>query len=248
MDKKYSNMDNLKNNDQFETADKEAYTRQLFTVVAPVYSLVARLLSFNRDQAWKRKLIRLLPATAPDRVLDLACGNGDITWLLARRYPQAELWGIDLNPVMLGLARHRFRNLHLKIRFLEESMISLSAPADHFDLVTGGYALRNAPDLTRALQEVKRVLKKGGTAAFLDFSKSAFKPLQTSQIRLLRLWGCFWGWIFHRNPAVYGYIADSLDHYPDRSSLTQLLTALGFKNIRTHLLFGGFTSLTLFTK
>jgi demethylmenaquinone methyltransferase/2-methoxy-6-polyprenyl-1,4-benzoquinol methylase len=259
-----TNTNKLKKFGPLSMADKTTYNRQLFTIIAPVYGLATRLLSFNRDQAWKKKLVKLLPEAPATgkRILDLACGNGDITWLLAQRYPQAELWGVDLNPDMLALARRRFRNFQKSnprtgvtgspifhpVRLLEENMLKLSAPDDYFDLVTGGYALRNAPDLKQALQEIKRVLKKGGTAAFLDFSKPAFKPLQFLQLILLRIWGELWGWLLHHDPAVYGYIAASLSQFPDRSSLLALLAELGFGNVRMKLLLGGFIALTLFTK
>lgn len=254
--KNFSSPAGLKNYYQGDAAGKAAYTRQLFAVVAPVYPLVTRLLSFNRDKAWKKKLVRLLPAAGPGRILDLACGNGDITWLLARRYPQAELWGVDLEPTMLAGARRRFENSKTKkhtpqpgrVRFLEENMLTLSAPDGYFDLVTGGYALRNAPDLRAALLEVKRVLKKGGTAAFLDFSKSSYKLIRRFQLCLLSWWGQLWGWLLHHRPEVYGYLAASLDLFPDRRQWKQLLAGLGFKNIRTYSLGGGFTALTFITK
>jgi demethylmenaquinone methyltransferase/2-methoxy-6-polyprenyl-1,4-benzoquinol methylase len=236
-------------------ASKEAYNKELFTVVAQVYPVITRLLSFGRDSAWKKKLLRLLPtppntssAPAAVRILDLACGNGDITKLLAEQYPQAELRGIDLNPAMLALARQRFKDISNLVTFHEESMLALSAPAEYFDIITGGYALRNAPDLSKTLEEIKRVLKTGGTAAFLDFSKSQVFLLQLVQIRLLRFWGRLWGWFFHRNPEVYGYIAESLKQFPDRKAWLQLLYKQDFKNIRIQELFGGFVCLTILTK
>jgi ubiquinone/menaquinone biosynthesis C-methylase UbiE len=109
------------------------------------------------------------------------------------------------------------------------------------DLVTGGYALRNAPSLRAALEEVLRMLKPGGTAAFLDFAKS---PRRRLQLLLLRLWTGIWGYLLHGNPEVYTYIADSLAIFPDWVRFEALLAELGFRGIRTRLRFAGLIGLT----
>ncbi|TVR67707.1 MAG: methyltransferase domain-containing protein, partial [Spirochaetaceae bacterium] len=102
--------------DELASPDRKLrYNRRLFAVVAPRYDLVTRLLSLGRDAAWKRMLLEMLP---PDQewsradagrpaVLDLACGTGDITVLLARRYPRGAVLGLDLTEEMLVRARDR---------------------------------------------------------------------------------------------------------------------------------------------
>jgi demethylmenaquinone methyltransferase/2-methoxy-6-polyprenyl-1,4-benzoquinol methylase len=223
-------------------ASKLDCTRKIFRSVATRYVAVTRLLSFGWDGAWKRTLVRRLPRRPGARILDLACGTGDLTLLLARRYRDGEVTGLDLCPAMLARARRR-RGARA-VRFSLGDLGSLPYRPGSFDLVTGGYALRNAPSLRTALEEVLRVLQPGGTAAFLDFTKSPGRKRQRLQLRLLRLWTGIWGLLLHGNPEVYTYIADTLTLFPDQARFEALLAELGFRRIRTRMSLGGFVSLT----
>jgi demethylmenaquinone methyltransferase/2-methoxy-6-polyprenyl-1,4-benzoquinol methylase len=198
---------------------KQAYNRTLFRDVAPRYNLITRLLSFGRDASWKRWMVAQLPDEV-ERAVDLACGTGDLTRALAQRYPQARVTGLDLTPEMLGIARQESPDT---LAFVEADMRVTGEPDHSVDLVTGGYALRNAPDLAEALQEVSRILRPGGTAAFLDFSAPRSLLLRRLHYVLLLSWGALWGLVVHGNPRIYAYIARSLARFPDRSSFHQQL-------------------------
>jgi demethylmenaquinone methyltransferase/2-methoxy-6-polyprenyl-1,4-benzoquinol methylase len=225
-------------------ASKRDYNRRVFRAVAPRYGVVTRLLSFGMDAWWKRALVTRLPRDAGDavRALDLACGTGDLSLLLARRFPAGQVEGLDLSPAMLARARRR-RGAG-SIRFRLGDLGRLPYPAESFRLVTGGYALRNAPDLRQCLREVFRVLSPGGTAAFLDFNRSPVPWLGRLEVRLLSAWGGLWGWLLHGNPEVYAYIAETLALFPDRARFEALLRELGFRRVRSRLPPGGFVSLT----
>lgn len=222
---------------------KREYNEVLFGEVARRYDLVTRALSLGRDQAWKRALLAALPsadATPGGRApmcVDLACGTGDVAFALARRYPRGTICGIDLTPEMLAIARakNRFPNVSLELG----DMHHLPFASASVDIVTGSYALRNAPALTVALQEIHRVLRPGGTAAFLDFSKSPHWLWQRLTYGVLYAWGAFWGLLLHRQPAVYAYIAKSLWHFPDRLSLRRQLTQLGFTELSSRQFYFG---------
>lgn len=123
--------------------------------------------------------------------LDVACGTGDVARLLASRYPDGEIHGLDLTPAMIEIARRRDESG--SIHFAVGDMGRLDFPDASADLITGSYAIRNAPDLDSTLAEFARVLRPGGCAAFLDFSKPAGCFRQAIQSHLLRLWGGFWG-------------------------------------------------------
>ena len=111
------------------------------------------------------------------------------------------------------------------------------------DIVTGGYALRNAPDLCVVLEEISRVLKPGGIAAFLDFSKPKNKILQALHVWILKIWGGLWGLLLHGNTHIHGYIAASLKNYPNRDQLQYLLTQHGFIILTTRRFFLGMTEI-----
>ena len=228
----------LKPNEHLSTPDeKQAFNRKLFDEVAPKYDFVTQALSFGRDAAWKRCLIQNLPEKTAPRCVDLACGTGDITRLLASRFPAAQVTGLDLTPAMLEIAQKQTSNP--RIDFVEGSMAALPFADASVDIVTGSYALRNAPDLDQTLGEIARVLRPGGTAAFLDFSKPRNPAGQAFTHAALKFWGGFWGLVLHGNPDVYGYIADSLRRYPDRPTLRAQLQTHGLAPRSSQRFFGG---------
>ena len=208
---------------------KRDYNRLLFAEVAPKYHRITRLMSFFMDAAWKSSLMSRLPVIIDGPVLDIATGTGDLLALAIRRWPLTALVGCDLSPAMLSLARRRVKSG--KIMLSCQDMSTLAVRSGSMAIITGGYALRNAPDLRATLAECFRVLKSGGAAAFLDFSRSPINALFCVQYWLLRLWGGFWGLVMHGNPAVYAYIAESLRLFPDRNTLRGILADVGFVNI-----------------
>lgn len=237
----------LKSRDYLDTPErKRFFNREHFTAAAARYDLATIAMSLGRDSAWKRTLIAALPERPAPLCLDLACGTGDICFLLAGRYPEAKILGIDLTEEMLQIARRRNRSQG--VQFLCCDMNQVPLPDASVDFITGSYALRNAPDLPQALGEIRRLLKDDGVAAFLDFSKPTSPRLQKLQGRLLRTWCGLWGRILSGSFSVHGYIADSLADYPDRERFAQLLREQGFAPLRRKRLFGGMLELTVVKK
>ena len=150
----------------------------------------------EHDAAWKRTLISLLPSHEAPVCVDLACGTGDIAFLLAGKYPRGRIAGVDITEPMLDIARHR--NTHPNVSFANQDMSQPVSFPESVDIVTGGYALRNAPDLGTAIDEISRVLKPCGVAAFLDFSKPGGKIPQKIEYWGLKTWTGLWGTLLHR--------------------------------------------------
>ncbi|MGI9239346.1 MAG: ubiquinone/menaquinone biosynthesis methyltransferase [Verrucomicrobiales bacterium] len=216
---------------------KRELNREIFTKIAREYDLICKLLSFGRDLAWKRKMVRELPDLSDPACVDLAAGTGDISFYLGERYPGGRVTGIDLTEKMIEVAdgRNTLPNVHFEIG----DMAGLELADASTDVVTGGYALRNAPVLREAVREVHRILKPGGLAAFLDFSKPRNRFGQFLNIASLKFWTSLWGLILHRKPWVYGYIADSLAKFPDREAMEELFREEGFEIVERKLHFFG---------
>ncbi len=237
----------LRIGDHLKTPGKKRYYNQrVFAEIAPRYDFITRALSFWRDTSWKRDLVGSLPSCESPLCVDLACGTGGITFLLARKYPHGRIVGLDITEAMLDLARRR--NTFPNVRFVNQDMGCLEFPAGSVDIVTGGYALRNAPDLEVAVQEIRRVLKPDGMAAFLDFSKPSARLPERLEYWILKVWTGFWGTLLHRNPEVYGYIAESLQCFPDRDQLRGILREKGFTVMASRLYFFGITELLVVRK
>ncbi len=225
---------------------KRYYNERHFAAAAPRYDLATRAMSLGRDAAWKRRLVAALPDIPSPVCVDLACGTGDLTRLLAERYPRGTILGLDLTAPMLALARARIRRPN--VRFTRQDMGDAGLATESADIVTGAYALRNAPELGRALDEIRRVLKPGGVAAFLDFAKPATRFLQAPEYRLLRAWCGFWGFALHANPEIHAYIASSLEVFPDRAQLRAMFADRGLDPTASRAFFLGITELVVLRK
>ncbi len=234
----------LKDYDLTDAGSKREYNRRLFAVVAGRYDAVTSVLSFGRDRNWKRYLVDALPREGVTDALDLACGTGDLTYAVAAHAPRARVTGLDLTPEMIRRARRLWRSYESRIAFEIGDMSALPYEAERFDIVTGGYALRNAPDLDASINEIHRVLRPGGCLAILDFSHADSRGIATVQIGLLRLWGRIWGKLLHDNPEVYGYISESLRRFPSRKGLEEKLRKAGFYRVRSRTFFLGLIAVT----
>ena len=237
----------LKIGDHLEDAEKKKYyNERVFSEIAPRYDFITRILSFGRDAIWKRTLVSLLPSHESPVCVDLACGTGDIAFLLPGKYPRGRIAGLDIAEPMLDIARHR--NTHPNVSFVNQDMGSLEIVSESVDIVTGSYALRNAPDLGTAIDEISRVLKPRGVAAFLDFSRPGANIPQKMEYWGLKIWTGLWGVLLHRNHEVYGYIAESLQRFPDRHHLRNIFWERGLSVIDSRLFFFGITELLVVQK
>jgi len=222
---------------------KRAYNERHFDEAAVRYDLATRMMSFGRDAAWKRALVAALPALSSPVCVDLACGTGDVAFLLAGRYPGGGVTGLDLSAQMLAIARER--NRFANVRFERGDLCDLPFPDGSVDVVTGSYALRNAPDLRKAIAEVRRVLSPGGVAAFLDFSNPERSLLRHLRYLLLRSWCGLWGLLLHGTPEIHGYIAESLRVFPDRNLLREIFQEQGLGMVAGRRFFLGITGLVV---
>ena len=225
---------------------KKEYNEKLFSIIAPYYNVITRILSFGSDKKWKNLLVKRLPVLEKPVCLDLACGTGDICRKLANKYPGARITGVDINENMLLLAQNTtFNN---EVKYANMNMADLKYEPDQFDLVTGSYALRNSPELNKTIEQIHRILKHKGTAAFLDFSKSHRKFWQAVVIFILNIWGSIWGFFFHGNREIYAYIAESLKRFPDRIRIKEMFKNSGFDIIFCKTLFFGILEILIVRK
>jgi ubiquinone/menaquinone biosynthesis methyltransferase len=225
-------------NDRIATPEgKSRYVRSLFATIADRYDFVTVALSYGRDRAWKRRLVRLAQPAAGRRVLDLATGTGDIAFALAAA--GARVTALDITPRMIELAAGKAKRSGRSCAFVVGDMQALPFPDRSFDLVTTGYGLRNVPDLPGAIEEIARVLAPGGVALSLDFNKPANGVVRRAYITYLTWVGGALGWILHRDPDTYRYIPASIERYPGATPVARLMEGRGFGEVRYLPVFGG---------
>jgi len=226
--------------DAFDSPDdKRRYNARLFATIAGRYDLITRLLSFGRDQAWKRRALDLARIAPGDRVIDLACGTGDLSLAAASR--GGLVVGLDLVPGMVALARRKPGAT--RVPFLVGDMTALPLGPASADVVTTGYGLRNVPQLDRALAECARVLRPGGRFVSLDFNRPRQRVVRSAYLLYLTLVGSAVGFALHGDPDTYRYIPESIKRYPGADALVTKLREAGFAEARWHPVLGGFMAI-----
>lgn len=215
-------------------AEKQKLVGEVFTSVAKSYDLMNDLMSFGVHRLWKRHFVATSGIRRGDRVLDLAGGTGDIAALLKPIVGDAgEIVVGDINAAMLGVGRDRLtdRGLVAGLRWAQLNAECLPFADSSFDAVTMAFGLRNVTDKDKALADICRVLKPGGRALILEFSKvqsPLFGKLYDfhSFHVLPRL-----GRVFAHDAGSYQYLAESIRKHPDQATLKAMMETAGFDRV-----------------
>ncbi|HEY9111936.1 MAG TPA: bifunctional demethylmenaquinone methyltransferase/2-methoxy-6-polyprenyl-1,4-benzoquinol methylase UbiE [Rhodanobacteraceae bacterium] len=223
-------------------AEKQKLVGEVFSSVADKYDVMNDLMSFGIHRLWKRHFVATSGIRKGDRVLDLAGGTGDIAALLLPRVDvTGEVVVADINAAMLHAGRDRLldRGMLQGLRFAQVNAEALPFPDESFDAVTIAFGLRNVTDKNKALAEMQRVLKPGGRALILEFSRVTqdwLKPLYDfHSFRVLpRI-----GKLVAHDEGSYRYLAESIRKHPDQATLKAMMEAAGFRNVEVRNLSAG---------
>lgn len=211
---------------------KRRYVRRLFATIADRYDFITIALSYGGDRRWKARLIELAGLRSDDRVLDLACGTGDLLFAAAPHVTLAV--GLDITLRMLQLARAK-----RDARLVNGDMLALPFPSRSFTVVMTGYGLRNVPDLGAAAAEIHRVLEPGGRLLSLDFNRPENAVVRAVYLSYLTVVGSTLGMLLHGDPNTYRYIPESIRLYPGAHGVARLLERAGFRDVRVIPVLGG---------
>lgn len=225
---------------------KRRYVRQLFATIADRYDFITGFLSYGQDRRWKQRLIQLARLQPSDRLLDLACGTGDIVFTAAPGVERAV--GLDLTHRMLQLAKRRAADRHpgavapakaAGLHLVTGDMLALPFPDRSFTVVTVGYGLRNVPDLQRSLREIRRVLAPHGRVLSLDFNRPSNPLVRGVYLIYLTIVGSALGYVLHRDPNTYRYIPESIRTYPGAEGVARMMEQSGLTGVRVVRVLGG---------
>lgn len=222
----------------------------MFAGIASRYDFLNHFLSANTDTRWRRLVARKLQPSlraAETRVLDVACGTGDLSLVIANA-TGAHVIGTDFCRPMLEIAARKAANVAPSIPFVEGDAMLLPFADDSFDAVSIAFGLRNLSSVERGLKELWRVLKPGGRAAILEFSRPVvpgFRSLfQFYFTRVLpRIGGMVSG-----SRGAYEYLPDSVSRFPDQRLLAAMMKDVGFTEVEYQNLTGGIAALHMGTR
>lgn len=211
--------------------EKAAKVAEVFDSVAGRYDLMNDVMSAGMHRLWKRFAVDTAKVRPADRVLDLAGGSGDLVRLIAGKLgPDGELWHTDINAAMLDQGRDRMVNAGLLLPTLQCDAEHLPFPSRYFDVVTCAFGLRNMTHKEQALAEMRRVLRPGGRAVILEFSKvwAPLKPAYDAySFSLLPLMGK----LIAKDADSYRYLAESIRVHPDQATLKTMMETAGFERV-----------------
>ncbi|HKY29726.1 MAG TPA: bifunctional demethylmenaquinone methyltransferase/2-methoxy-6-polyprenyl-1,4-benzoquinol methylase UbiE [Pyrinomonadaceae bacterium] len=217
--------------------------REMFSTIASRYDLLNHLLSGNVDKRWRRivatRVRDKLSSGEGARVLDVACGTGDLSLTLFE-ITGAGVVGTDFCRPMLAIAAGKTSG---RIRLIEGDALDLPFRDGTFDVVTIAFGLRNLSNVESGLTELSRVVKPGGWVAVLEFSRPAnaiLRPLFNLYFRKLLPW---MGGLISGSFSAYTYLAASVQKFPDQSELSLLMEQAGLDQVGYENLTGGIAAL-----
>jgi demethylmenaquinone methyltransferase / 2-methoxy-6-polyprenyl-1,4-benzoquinol methylase len=221
-----------------EGDEKAVAVRGMFDAIAPRYDLVNRIMTFRLDVRWRRVTVRSLALRPGSRVLDLACGTGDLC---------RELTGAGLAPVGVDLSFGMLAAARTTAPLVQGDALRLPVRDGSSDGVTCGFALRNLVSLPPFLAELARVVRPGGRIALLEVA--------TPPNPVLR-WGhaVYFGKVVPvigglvSDPAAYRYLPRSVAYLPEPDDLLAMIAAAGFGSVERRLLSGGIAQLLTATR
>ena len=253
---------------------KKQQIAEMFDKIAFRYDFLNRFLSGGIDVYWRKRAIRalrgLLAGTAVQlpavgagaeggavqlpaedagaeggAVLDVATGTGDMAILLARRFPQARITGVDISEGMLEVGRQKLARLKLDSRITLRSGDSEALPFsdNQFDAITVAFGVRNFENLETGLREMRRVLKPGGKLVVLEFSQPRIPVICRLYRAYMRRIAPRIAGIAASNREAYQYLNDSVQAFPEGPRLIHILEECGYAHTRLRRLSLGICSL-----
>ncbi len=207
----------------------------MFSSITGWYDRLNSILSLGQDGIWRSKLIG--GAALPDHglVLDICTGSGDLAlgFLTQRKDFRGRVYAIDISAPMIDTARSKLARLGApyprRVEFLMGDALDMQFPDNKFDVVSCGFGVRNMNDLEQGLTEIHRVLKRGGEADILEFFPdgitSGFVRWYTDRV-------VPWLGNLLSGTGAYSYLQHSRGQFLSREEFEDLLTWVGFSEIR----------------
>ncbi|HEY8723375.1 MAG TPA: ubiquinone/menaquinone biosynthesis methyltransferase [Gaiellaceae bacterium] len=209
--------------------------RTMFDRIAPVYDVMNHLMTAGLDVRWRRLAAEAAVRTG-DRVLDAACGTGDLA-IADLKAGAGKVTGLDFSEKMLERARSK----HASIEWMQGDMLALPFADETFDAATVGFGVRNVENLELGLRELRRVLRPGGRLSILEITQArgALRPFYSLWFdRVVPLLGK----VLPGGDA-YTYLPASVKRFPTAERLADMLREAGFGDVGFKLMGGSIVAL-----
>ena len=222
--------------------NKKGLVENVFNQVYDRYDLMNDFMSLGIHRLWKKNLLNMMNPSPNHKLVDVACGTGDIAKLYLKHVNKdSQITCIDPNKGMIKKGKeklNKFKNLNWIIAPAENLPITKSS----FDFYTISFGLRNTKNLDRALSEAYRVLKPGGRYLCLEFSKIQNLNLDViykSYSKLIPVLGK----LIVGQSEPYDYLIKSIENFVNQDELIDLMKKNGFEKCKYRNMSGGIVSI-----
>lgn len=227
-------------------ADKRSRVQKMFAAIAPSYDINNRLHSLWMDQRWRRKAVKLAELKWTDRIVDVACGTGDLSlaflqqlgWLHPEKFTRwpdelsTYVIGIDFTFEMLPIARNKAKKEFDSPVFINGDAQALPLSNQSADVVSIAFGIRNVQDPMAALREFHRILRPGGRVIILEFSLPTNPVLRGLYNFYFRKILPFTATLISGDKTgAYKYLPESVNTFISRESMMQMMTDAGFQRV-----------------
>jgi demethylmenaquinone methyltransferase/2-methoxy-6-polyprenyl-1,4-benzoquinol methylase len=227
------------------------WVRDMFGRVAHRYDLANHLLSGNLDRRWRAhaaRRVRDVLERPGVRALDICCGTGDLALALERRAaPGACILGSDFCHPMLMAARGKISRRRARVALFASDALDLPLRDASLDLIAVAFGFRNLANYRAGLEEMRRVLRPGGMAAILEFSRPPNRLFAAVYRFYARRILPAIGGALSGSRDAYAYLPESVRKFPDAAALAGLMRGAGFREVRHEYMTGGIVALHLGT-
>jgi len=208
---------------------KKEQVAQMFDNISENYDGLNRVISFGIDVKWRKKVVEIIGKNNPKQILDIATGTGDLAIMLAKTNP-TKIIGLDISEGMLNVGKEKIakENLSKMIEMIVGDSENMPFNDNTFDAITVSFGVRNFANLDKGLQEIKRVLKPGGTFVVLETSVPTKFPYKQGYRFHTSVILPIIGKLFSKDKVAYSYLSESANSFPFGKKFNNILLKNGF--------------------
>lgn len=216
-----------------EASAKAPQVERMFDKIAHSYDVLNHALSLNIDRRWRKAAVDWLKPHSPAKILDVATGTGDFALLAARVLKPRELTGIDLSEGMMNVARLKAEKAGLDtvIHFQKGDCLQMAFADESFDAVMVAYGVRNFAALDKGLEEMCRVLRKGGHLVIIELTAPNRFPMKQLFWLYSHLYMPTLGKLISHDAQAYKYLISTMEHFPQGEQMQGILRKAGFREV-----------------
>ena len=229
----------------YEEVAPDEKTRRVggvFSSVASRYDIMNDAMSGGMHRLWKDRFVRRVKPRAGEQILDMAGGTGDIAFRLAKS--GAAVTVADINPQMLevGVERAQKRGIDGLV-WTEANAETLTFPDRFFDAYTIAFGIRNVTDISKALREAHRVLRRGGRFFCLEFSTTLWPGFAEIYDAYSHKMVPKLGQLLAQDADSYRYLIESIRRFPDMPTFERMIGEAGFVQTNVEPMLGGLVAI-----